>query len=92
MRESKSEVESAKESQSQPKGARKIPRHVAIIMDGNGRWARARGMPRVWGHQKGRKSVREVVETASNLGIGYLTLYTFSSELNWPRAVEARAL
>jgi len=53
-------------------------------MDGNGRWARARGMPRVWGHRQGRKSVREVVETASRLGIEYLTLYTFSSE-NWNR-------
>jgi undecaprenyl diphosphate synthase len=63
---------------------RKVPRHVAIIMDGNGRWARARGLPRILGHQRGRKSVREVVETASRLGIEYLTLYTFSSE-NWSR-------
>jgi undecaprenyl diphosphate synthase len=53
-------------------------------MDGNGRWAQAQGKPRIWGHRHGRKSVREVVETASRLGIEYLTLYTFSSE-NWKR-------
>jgi len=64
--------------------APKIPRHVAIIMDGNGRWAQSRGMPRIWGHREGRKSVRAVVEAASELGIEYLTLYTFSSE-NWSR-------
>jgi undecaprenyl diphosphate synthase len=70
----------------------KPPRHVAIIMDGNGRWARARGLPRILGHQRGRKSVREVVETASRLGIEYLTLYTFSSE-NWDRPrLEVEAL
>jgi undecaprenyl diphosphate synthase len=63
---------------------KKIPRHVAIIMDGNGRWAQQRGMPRIWGHREGRKSVRAVVEAATNLGIEYLTLYTFSSE-NWSR-------
>jgi len=63
---------------------KKIPRHVAIIMDGNGRWAQQRGMPRIWGHREGRKSVRAVVEAASELGIEYLTLYTFSSE-NWSR-------
>jgi undecaprenyl diphosphate synthase len=70
----------------------KVPRHVAIIMDGNGRWAKARGLPRILGHREGRKSVRDVVETASRLGIEYLTLYTFSSE-NWnrPRA-EVQAL
>jgi len=61
-----------------------IPRHVAIIMDGNGRWARQRGMPRIWGHRASRKAVREAVENASRLGIEYLTLYTFSSE-NWQR-------
>jgi undecaprenyl diphosphate synthase len=62
----------------------RIPRHVAIIMDGNGRWARQRGMPRIWGHRQSRKAVREAVENASQLGIEYLTLYTFSSE-NWQR-------
>lgn len=69
-----------------------LPRHVAIIMDGNGRWATRRGLPRIAGHQAGRKSVREVVEGCGELGIECLTLFTFSSE-NWsrPRA-EVRAL
>jgi undecaprenyl diphosphate synthase len=53
-------------------------------MDGNGRWARQRGMPRIWGHRASRKAVREAVEKSANLGIEYLTLYTFSSE-NWQR-------
>ena len=60
------------------------PRHVAIIMDGNGRWAKARGLPRVAGHQRGAEVVRRVVEAARELEIGYLTLYAFSSE-NWKR-------
>jgi len=60
------------------------PRHVAIIMDGNGRWAKARGLPRVAGHQRGAEAVRRAVESAVELGIGYLTLYGFSSE-NWKR-------
>ncbi len=60
------------------------PRHVAIIMDGNGRWAKARGLPRVAGHQRGAEAVRRVVEAARELEIGYLTLYAFSSE-NWKR-------
>ncbi len=80
MQESKSQ----KEAPSAAALPQKAPRHVAIIMDGNGRWAQQRGMPRIWGHQQGRKSVREVVETASRLGVEYLTLYTFSSE-NWSR-------
>ena len=69
-----------------------LPRHVAIIMDGNGRWATRRGLPRIAGHQAGRRSVREVVEGCGELGIECLTLFTFSSE-NWsrPRA-EVRAL
>jgi undecaprenyl diphosphate synthase len=61
-----------------------LPRHVAIIMDGNGRWAQKRGLPRVAGHQAGVKAVKEVVEAASRIEISYLTLYTFSSE-NWKR-------
>ena len=61
-----------------------IPRHVAIIMDGNGRWAADRGMPRRDGHRAGAESVREVVEGCKELGIDYLTLYAFSSE-NWNR-------
>ncbi len=67
------------------------PRHVAIIMDGNGRWARDRGLDRVEGHVKGVESVREAVKTAKDNGVEYLTLYVFSTE-NWgrPRAeVEA---
>lgn len=61
-----------------------IPRHIAIIMDGNGRWAKKRGLPRVAGHQKGVDSVREAVETCVGLGVKILTLYTFSTE-NWKR-------
>lgn len=61
-----------------------IPRHVAIIMDGNGRWAAKRDLPRVEGHQEGAKSVRRVLEESKRVGIRYLTLYAFSSE-NWER-------
>jgi undecaprenyl diphosphate synthase len=66
--------------------------HVAIIMDGNGRWAVARGRPREWGHRQGARVVRTVVEAAPDLGVGTLTLYAFSSD-NWRRpAREVRAL
>jgi undecaprenyl diphosphate synthase len=69
-----------------------IPRHVAIIMDGNGRWAKARGVPRLMGHRAGRESVREAVKGCSSLGVEVLTLYTFSVE-NWQRpAGEVAAL
>ena len=61
-----------------------LPRHVAVIMDGNGRWAERRGKPRIVGHQAGMKAVREVIETTAELGIPYLTLYAFSQE-NWKR-------
>ena len=61
-----------------------LPRHVAILMDGNGRWANLRGLPRVEGHRMGIRSVRAVVECARETGISYLTLYAFSSE-NWGR-------
>jgi undecaprenyl diphosphate synthase len=61
-----------------------LPSHIAIIMDGNGRWAHQRGMDRIYGHQQGVNSVREVIESAAELGIRYLTLYTFSTE-NWNR-------
>jgi len=61
-----------------------LPRHVAIIMDGNGRWAKQRGLPRVEGHRAGAESVREVVRVCGELGIEYLTLYAFSIE-NWNR-------
>jgi len=63
---------------------RAVPRHVAIIMDGNGRWAKARHLPRAAGHRKGMETVREVVRVAGELGISYLTLFGFSSE-NWKR-------
>lgn len=61
-----------------------IPKHIAIIMDGNGRWAKKRGLPRLYGHHAGMKSVREVVRAASDTGVGVLTLYAFSTE-NWNR-------
>ena len=61
-----------------------LPAHVAIIMDGNGRWARERGLPRVEGHRRGAESVRAVLRCASSLGIRHLTLYAFSIE-NWNR-------
>ena len=64
-----------------------LPSHVAIIMDGNGRWAKQRGLDRIFGHQQGVTSVREVIETAAELGIRYLTLYAFSTE-NWGRPDE----
>ncbi len=62
----------------------KLPTHVAMIMDGNGRWARARGLDRSFGHSEGVKSVRKATELSSQIGIKYLTLYTFSTE-NWNR-------
>ena len=65
----------------------RIPSHVAIIMDGNGRWAKARGIPRVAGHNAGMKSMIEVVRRANNLGIKHLTVYAFSTE-NWKRSAE----
>ncbi|MBS1647127.1 MAG: isoprenyl transferase [Bacteroidetes bacterium] len=65
----------------------KLPAHVAIIMDGNGRWAKLQGAARVFGHQSGVKSVKETVEAAAELGIKYLTLYAFSTE-NWNRPGE----
>jgi undecaprenyl diphosphate synthase len=61
-----------------------VPRHVAIIMDGNGRWAAARGLPRAAGHREGTRAVRRTIESAINQGVKYLTLFAFSSE-NWQR-------
>jgi undecaprenyl diphosphate synthase len=70
----------------------KIPRHVAIIMDGNGRWAKARGLARVEGHAEGARAVRDAVETATRVGVKYLTLYAFSVA-NWARpTIEIEAL
>jgi undecaprenyl diphosphate synthase len=63
---------------------RPLPRHIAIIMDGNGRWAKARGLPRLAGHRRGAEAVRRTLVAASELGIPYLTLFGFSSE-NWKR-------
>lgn len=65
----------------------RLPVHVAVIMDGNGRWAKKRGLPRVLGHNAGMKSMIEVVRRASDLDIGYLTVYAFSTE-NWKRSIE----
>jgi len=65
----------------------KLPAHVAIIMDGNGRWAKQRGLDRIFGHQQGVNAVRELIETAAELGIRFLTLYAFSTE-NWGRPDE----
>lgn len=61
-----------------------LPQHIAIIMDGNGRWARERGLPRIRGHEAGTEAVREVVTECARIGIGHLTLYSFSTE-NWKR-------
>ena len=65
----------------------RLPRHVAIIMDGNGRWAKREGLARIFGHRKGVETVHRITEAAAELGIGYLTLYTFSTE-NWNRPKE----
>ena len=67
--------------------AAEVPRHIAIIMDGNGRWAKQRFMPRVMGHQRGVETVREMVKACRQLGVEYLTLFAFSSE-NWRRPAE----
>lgn len=68
-----------------------IPRHIAVIMDGNGRWAKKRGLPRIAGHREGVESVREIVEVCGQLGVEYLTLYAFSTE-NWKRPEEEVSL
>jgi len=65
----------------------RLPRHVGIIMDGNGRWARERGMPRIEGHRVGAESVRDVTRAAREIGLGALTLYAFSSQ-NWHRPAD----
>src|SRR5947209_8198551 len=64
-----------------------LPRHIAIIMDGNGRWAKRRALPRIEGHRKGADSVREITRSARELGVKALTLYAFSSQ-NWDRPIE----
>ncbi|PKN72065.1 MAG: isoprenyl transferase [Candidatus Cloacimonetes bacterium HGW-Cloacimonetes-3] len=65
----------------------RLPKHIGIIMDGNGRWAKQRNRPHLFGHRAGAKSIREVVELGVELGIGYLTFYTFSTE-NWNRPAD----
>ena len=67
-----------------PPVLKKVPRHVAVIMDGNGRWAKERGLPRVEGHREGAQSVRALLRAAKSAGIEYLTVYAFSTE-NWKR-------
>ena len=70
----------------------RLPRHVAVIMDGNGRWAKEHGKPRIFGHRNGVKAVREITEAAAEIGVPFLTLYAFSTE-NWNRpAMEVSAL
>ena len=68
-------------------GPKTVPRHVAIIMDGNGRWAEKRGLPRVAGHRAGAEALRRTLEAAAKLGVEVLTVYAFSSE-NWRRSQE----
>ncbi len=70
--------------QNELKSSGELPKHIAVIMDGNGRWAKSRGLPRVAGHSEGINSVKDIVEACGQLGIGHLTLYTFSLE-NWQR-------
>jgi undecaprenyl diphosphate synthase len=71
-------------SNTHPKNSKKAPRHVAVIMDGNGRWAKERGLPRVEGHREGAQSVRALLRAAKKAGIEFLTVYAFSTE-NWKR-------
>jgi undecaprenyl diphosphate synthase len=80
-----------KKLQDQIRGSGDIPRHIAIIMDGNGRWAKKRGFPRIAGHREGVNSVRDIVEACGQLGVKYLTLYAFSTE-NWKRPKEEVSL
>src|SRR3972149_1160825 len=67
--------------------ARRVPRHLAIIMDGNGRWAKRRFLPRVAGHRRGVEAVRDITRTCIDRGVEYLTLFAFSSE-NWRRPAD----
>jgi undecaprenyl diphosphate synthase len=71
--------------------ARRVPRHIAVIMDGNGRWAKQRGLPRVAGHRRGVEAVRNIVRSCAERGVEYLTLFAFSSE-NWRRPPEEVSL
>ena len=80
----KSQSVSDAKLQDELKNSGAIPAHIAIIMDGNGRWARKRGLPRVAGHKRGVDTVREITEACAEIGVKYLTLFTFSTE-NWSR-------
>ena len=80
-----------KKQQDVLKNSGEIPQHIAIIMDGNGRWAKRRGLPRIAGHNEGVESVRDTVEACGQLGVKYLTLYAFSTE-NWKRPEEEVSL
>jgi undecaprenyl diphosphate synthase len=84
---SKSKTNAESHLLEQLKKSGEIPRHIAIIMDGNGRWAKSKGLPRFAGHRVGVDSVRDIVKACAELGVKYLTLYTFSTE-NWNRPKE----
>ena len=71
--------------------AASVPRHIAVIMDGNGRWAKKRFLPRIAGHKRGVETVRDTIKTCVELGVEYLTLFAFSSE-NWRRPAEEVSL
>lgn len=79
------------DAQQRLKASGEIPRHVAVIMDGNGRWAKRRALPRIAGHTEGVESVRDIVEACGELGVRFLTLYAFSTE-NWKRPKEEVSL
>lgn len=81
---SKKKSASDEKLQNELKRSGEIPKHIAIIMDGNGRWAKKRGLPRVAGHKRGVDTVKDIVEACAEIGVQYLTLYTFSTE-NWKR-------
>lgn len=80
----KNQSEDDKKKQEDVKSSGQIPVHIAIIMDGNGRWAKQKGLPRAAGHKKGVESVKDIVKACAQIGVKYLTLYTFSTE-NWNR-------
>lgn len=80
----RTQLQSDEKLQAALKNAGEIPAHIAIIMDGNGRWAKKRGLPRVAGHKRGVDTVKEITEVCAEIGVKYLTLYTFSTE-NWNR-------
>lgn len=80
----KKQTSADKALQAELKKSGEVPNHIAIIMDGNGRWAKKRGLPRVAGHKRGVETVRDIVEACAQIGVKFLTLYTFSTE-NWKR-------